>query len=63
MLLPFIDGMARPKITQPVTDNKERAHQQNRQDERRGGGPSRAHSDKEGESEKKPSRTAPKSGG
>jgi hypothetical protein len=55
--------MARPKITQPVTDNKERAHQQNRQDERRGGGPSRAHSDKEGDSEKKPSRTAPKSGG
>jgi hypothetical protein len=63
MLLPFLDGMVKTKVTQPVTDNKERALQQNRQHEGRTGGPSRAHSDKDSDHEKKPSRTAPKSGG
>jgi hypothetical protein len=59
--------MSRPKITQPVTDNAERAQDQNNRrvsppDEGRGG-PSRAHSDKDGGHEKKPGGTAPKSGG
>jgi hypothetical protein len=58
--------MARPKITQPVTDNKERAQKENQRrdfapDEGHGS-PSRAHPSKHGGSEKKPGKAAPKQG-
>ena len=60
--------MSRPKVTQPVTDNAERAQAQNNRktfapDEGHGK-PSRAHPAKSGGGhEKKPSRSAPKNGG
>lgn len=53
--------MTRPKINEPVTNNKEKAQEQNRREESDSAGPSRAaerHSGR-GESEKKPTK-APK---
>lgn len=61
--------MARPKITEPVTNNKERALEQNRHTprpaEKGRGGPSRAHSrdSSGGGKEKKEGSSAPKVGG
>jgi hypothetical protein len=54
----------RPKVTEPVTDNKERAHEQNRQTGSRTAGPSRAaEKGSGGGHEKKAGRQAPKKGG
>jgi hypothetical protein len=59
--------MSRPKVTQPVTDNKERALEQSRREvaepDEGHGSPSRAHSTGGGRHSKKPGGTAPKSGG
>lgn len=60
--------MSRPNVTQPVTDNAERAPAQNNRQtfapDEGEGKPSRAHPDKSGgDHEKKPSRSAPKHGG
>ena len=67
MILRTIGIMRRTKVTEPVTDNAERAQRENRRQtqppDRGTGGPSRAHSyDAKTRHEKKPGRTAPKSG-
>lgn len=59
--------MARPKITDPVTPNAERAQRENNRREappdKGHGSPSRAHTARGGGHEKSVSRSAPKSGG
>lgn len=57
--------MSRDKVTEPVTDNKEKARRAQRSDPKgnAGGGPSRAKAGKSGGASEKKAGSAPKKGG